>query len=244
MKLANDPRRDYKRLVIDGYDRCAAAFNAERATEAAEALAPLMSRLPAGARVLDLGCGAGVPVARTLAERFDVIGADISASQLAFARRQAPGVALIRADMEHLHFVPATFDAVVSFYAIFHIRRREQPALFARILDWLRPGGYLLASLGTTNIPSYTEQDFFGVEMYWSHYGTAQYREMLIDAGFELIGEQTLHHGYRDDGAPEEVHPLFFARKPSLTHARIRSYEGRGVPSPGERRSSTVDEHE
>jgi SAM-dependent methyltransferase len=173
-----------------------------------------MALLPERARVLDLGCGAGVPVARTLSARFDVVGADISASQLALARRQARGVALLRADMEHLHFASSSFDAVVSFYAIFHIRRREQPPLFARIREWLRPGGLLLASLGRTDGPSYTEQDFFGVEMYWSHYNTEQYRALLRDAGFEPIEEQVLAHGYRDDGAPVEQHPLFLVRKP------------------------------
>ncbi len=214
MKPANDPTRDYKRLVIDGYDRCSAAFNAQRATEAEAALAPLLALLPERARVLDLGCGAGVPVSSTLSTRFDVVGADISASQLALARKQAPLVGLLRADMEHLHFAPTSFDAVVSFYAIFHIRRREQPRLFLRIRDWLRPGGLLLASLGRTDGPSYTEQDFFGVEMYWSHYNTEQYRDLLREAGFEPIEEQVLAHGYRDGGAPVEQHPLFLVRKP------------------------------
>lgn len=213
MKLADDPSRDYKRLVIDSYDRCAAAFNAERVTEAADALAPLMARLHPGARVLDLGCGAGVPVARTLSERFDVVGADISASQLSLARRQAPGASLLRTDMERLHFAPSSFDAVVSFYAVFHLPREQQPDLFSRMFEWLRPGGYALVSLGRTDEPAYTE-DFFGVEMYWSHYGTAQYRTMLLEAGFELIEEQILDHGYRNDGAPVERHPLFFMRKP------------------------------
>ena len=64
-----------------------------------------------------------------------------------------------------------------------------------------------------TDSGSYTEE-YFGVEMYWSHYGTAQYREMLLRAGFELIEEQILDHGYSDDGAPVERHPLFLLRKP------------------------------
>ena len=116
--------------------------------------------------------------------------------------------------MEHLRFAPSSFDAVVSFYAIFHIQRKHQPGLFARIHEWLRPGGLLLASLGRTDGPSYTEQDFFGVEMYWSHYDRARYGDLLREANFEIIEEQTLTHGYRDDGAPIEQHPLFLARKP------------------------------
>jgi hypothetical protein len=99
----------------------------------------------------------------------------------------------------------------VSFYAVFHLPREEQPQLFARIMEWLRPGGYLLVSLGRTNEPPYTEE-FFGVEMYWSHYDRARYRDLLTEAGFEIIDEQTLTHGYRDDGAPVEQHPLFLAR--------------------------------
>ncbi len=128
MKFADDNTRDYKRLVIDGYDACAASYNSARATETADELAPLITLLPERARVLDLGCGAGVPVARALSARYDVVGADISRSQLLLARRQAPAVSLLLADMEHLHFAPSSFDAVVSFYAIFHIDRREQPA--------------------------------------------------------------------------------------------------------------------
>jgi cyclopropane fatty-acyl-phospholipid synthase-like methyltransferase len=212
MKLASDSTRDYRLLVRDGYDACAPAFNAARALEQHEA-PDLLDALPAGSRVLDLGCGGGAPVARTLARRHRVVGVDLSAGQLALARRQAPGVALLLADMGSVAFAPASFDAVVSFYAIFHLPRELQPALFARIHGWLRPGGLLLVSLGRTDEPPYTE-DFFGVEMYWSHYGTARYRQLLRDAGFTIVEERTLAHGYREDGSPPtEAHPLFFARR-------------------------------
>lgn len=190
MLRADNTGRDYRRLVIEGYDRCAGAFNAQRALEASDALAPLVARLSDGARVLDLGCGAGVPVAQTLSDRFDVIGAD----------------------MGTLHFWPESFDAVVSFYAIFHLPRDRQAGLFRGIHAWLRPGGCALLSVGRTSHAGYTE-DFFGVEMYWSHFDAATYREMLLAAGFELIEERELHHGYRDDGAPVERHPLLLLRK-------------------------------
>jgi SAM-dependent methyltransferase len=113
--------------------------------------------------------------------------------------------------MRSCAFAPASFDAVVSFYAIFHIPRVEHGALFRRIASWLRPGGYLLASVGRTDNDDYTEE-FFGVEMFWSHFAADRYREMVTDSGFTLLGDTTLAHGYRHPAAAE-AHPLLFAQK-------------------------------
>ena len=38
----------------------------------------LVARLPKGARVLELGCGAGVPDTQRLAARFQLTGVDVS----------------------------------------------------------------------------------------------------------------------------------------------------------------------
>jgi cyclopropane fatty-acyl-phospholipid synthase-like methyltransferase len=214
MKPANDPAVDYRALVARGYNAVATDFNASRAGGDAQALTPLLARLRRGARVLDLGCGAGAPIARTLSDAgFDVVGIDLSAGQLALARLQAPGVALLRGDMTTCAFAPASFDAVVSFYAIFHLPREQHEALFTRIASWLRPGGYLMASLATHDEPAYTE-DFFGAEMYWSNYGIETYRAMLDRCRFDVLAESTLTHGYDDDGAAKpESHPVVFAQR-------------------------------
>ena len=199
----------------DGYDRCAEAFNAERRGTFANVLTPLLARLPDGARVLDLGCGAGVPVSATLSETTRIVGVDLSAGQISLAKQQVPGADFVLGDMSTCAFAPATFDAVVSFYAIFHLQRRQHEPLFRRIHEWLRPGGFLLASLGMTDDGSYTEE-FFGVEMYWSNYDMPRYREMIASCGFELLAEGTLSNGYTDEGLPAEVHPVVFAQRPAF----------------------------
>jgi cyclopropane fatty-acyl-phospholipid synthase-like methyltransferase len=210
MKPADDPKTDYRALVAAGYDACAEAFNAARAADDDAVLRPLFDRVPAGSRVLDLGCGGGVPIARSLSRRYETVGVDISRAQLALAGERVPAARLVRADMTRLHFTPASFDAIVSLYAIFHTPRNEHAPLLARVHDWLRPGGCLLASFAGAAEAAYTEE-FFGVEMYWSNYGMREYREMLEAAGFALLAEDVLSHGYGDTESPAESHPLVLA---------------------------------
>ena len=210
-----DSSRDYHELVRQTYDRIAADYNRGRLEEFGDrrVLAPLFEGLPPGSQVLDLGCGAGVPMTQALAERYEVTGIDVSAEQIKLARQQVPNARFVQSDMTHLDFSAETFDAVVSFFAIFHLPREEQPKLFGDIFDWLKPGGFFLATLALEDEPGYTEDDFHGDEMYWSNFSREQYRSLLTDAGFELIDDYLLIDDPALTASPE-THPVFLARRP------------------------------
>ena len=80
----------------------------------------------------------------------------------------------------------------------------------------LKPGGYLLTTVSQDHEEDYTEDDFFGVTMYWSNYGLDEYRTMLRDIGFEQLDIQTIGHGYDlAQAVAEKRRPLILARKPS-----------------------------
>lgn len=212
MKPANDPDVDYKAFVRQAYDRCAATYNQTRAGEACPEFGLLTSRVQEGACVLDVGCGGGIPVTRALAERFTVTGVDISAEQIRLARANVPHAQFVEADVMSVDFPPATFDAVIAFYVLFHLPREEHPELLQRIHGWLKPGGYLFATLSMDDEAPYTEEDFFGVPMYWSNYGLATYRRTLTEIGFSLLETTTIGHGFGDE-RESESHPLILARK-------------------------------
>jgi ubiquinone/menaquinone biosynthesis C-methylase UbiE len=189
---------EHKRLVEAGYDRIAEQYLAGKDADdptTRAALEELARGLPDGAAVLDLGCGAGVPVTQWLAARFAVTGVDISARQLELAREQVPGATFLKADMAALDFPPASFDAVVSFYAIIHVPREEQPALLARIHRWLKPGGAFLA-LWALGEWEGTEPDWqgWGAPMWWSHYDQATNLQMLRAAGFAIASADVRTH--------------------------------------------------
>jgi SAM-dependent methyltransferase len=157
-----------------------------------------------------------VPVAAALARRGRVTGVDLSAEQIRRARANVPSGEFVESDIMAVDFPDATFDAVVAFYAVFHLPREEHEVLFARLHRWLRPGGHLLATVARFRESSYTEDDFFGVRMYWSNWSREDYVRMLETLGFELLESRVLGHGYAD-GEPRrpEAHPLLFARKRS-----------------------------
>lgn len=155
-------------------------------------LADLMGRLPDGARVLELGCGAGEPATRLLAERLAVIGVDLSAEQLRRARERAPRASLVRADMATVCFEEASFDAAVALYSIVHVPRRLHAALFARVASWLRPGGLLLASLAAHGAADEVQEDWLGVPMFFGGHDAATNRRLVAGAGFHLLVDEVV----------------------------------------------------
>ena len=204
---------DPKALVRRGYDACSDVYVDRRAKTPPPELEALAARLPRGARVLDIGCGSGIPVTAALSPRFDVTGVDISQEQIARAARTVPAATFVRGDIMEIDFSAESFDAVVAFYSIFHLPRAEQPALFERIARWLAPGGYFLATLSRFAEDDRTEEDFFGVTMFWSQLGFAEYEAEIARAGLDLLSVTMAGKGYVDDEGPPETHPLVLAQK-------------------------------
>jgi 2-polyprenyl-3-methyl-5-hydroxy-6-metoxy-1,4-benzoquinol methylase len=181
----------HRRTVESGYDRMAEQYLATKDPEdplALVALEDLASLLPSEASVLDLGCGAGVPVTRWLADRgFAVTGVDVSARQLELARKNVPEGTFLKADMTELAFAPESFDAAVAFHSIIHVPRAEQHALLESIHRWLKPGGVFLATMTVSDYEGCEENwEGWGAPMVWSHYDREANVAMLREAGFEI----------------------------------------------------------
>jgi cyclopropane fatty-acyl-phospholipid synthase-like methyltransferase len=207
---------DHKRLVESGYDLMAERYLATKDTNDPLALAALeeMARgLPPGGAVLDLGCGAGVPATRWLAEKgFAVTGVDVSGRQLDLARELVPAATLLKSDMTDADFGPDAFDAVVAFHSIIHVPREEHPELLSRIQHWLRPGGLFLATLTVTDFDGEdADWEGWGAPMRWSHYDAGTNRQMLREAGFELLYAEPRTGG--GTGGAQETWLWILARK-------------------------------
>lgn len=180
-------------LVAAGYDAMAdtwEAWSAEVSDDPrAQWLDRLVSQLPDGARVVELGCGNGTAETRRLAERFTLTGVDLSVEQLRRARERVPRATFVHADLTDVAFAEGSVDAVCAFYVLNHVPRELLPELFERVRTWLRPGGLFLATLGASDLESW-EGDWLGVPMFFSGHDPSRNRELL--RRFELIDDEVV----------------------------------------------------
>ena len=112
-----------------------------------------------GHSVLDAGCGTG-RVGRELALRGqDVVGVDIDAQMLATARRMAPAVPWLVADLATVNLA-RTFDAIVmAGNVMIYLAAGSEGAVVANMARHLNPGGVLVAGFqlldGQFNLAQY-----------------------------------------------------------------------------------------
>lgn len=189
MNATDDPRE----IVRRGYALASHAYRGD--TFALEGsryeywLGRFVRRLDDGARVLDLGCGNGLPVALELAKRFDVTGVDLSPVQVERARALVPGARFECADMASVAYAPGSFDGIAAFYSIINLPLDEHAALLSRMAGWLAPGGWLIATVGQEPWTG-VETDWRGVRgasMYYSHGAAEHYRAWFAEAGLEIV---------------------------------------------------------
>lgn len=168
----------------------------------------LLTELPRGARVLDIGCGTGEPTVRQLAEGgLNVTAVDLSDGMLTLARQALPGAARYhRMDMFDLateragqawglpELGPAgagTFAAATAFFSLILLPQCEIPLVLDRIRTLLRPGGRLVLGMVETDLDHYPLQ-FLGQEIKLSGY----LREELVET-LELVGFTVEAHSGR-----------------------------------------------
>ncbi len=99
-----------------------------------------------GKDVLDAGCGVGygAEVLATRARR--VVGVDLDAEAIAYARRRygAPNVEFVQGDLLALELPDGDFDVVCSFETIEHVPDHER--YLREVRRVLRPGGVFVVS--------------------------------------------------------------------------------------------------
>ena len=191
--------------LMNPYDLIAQEFNSARTGFGEkEYVDLLLEQISPSSRILDLGCGAGVPITAYLIERGHyVMGIDSSQAMLDLARAQVPNADFILGDMLSVE-LDQSFNAIVGWDSVFHIEREKHSAVFRRCHSWLEPEGFLLVSLGGSDWEGWTEM--YGKSFFYSGYEPDKSIALIERSGFSVTSWEV-------DDPSSRGHIVVLARK-------------------------------
>ncbi|WP_037277527.1 class I SAM-dependent DNA methyltransferase [Rubellimicrobium mesophilum] len=195
--------------VIPTYDREGAQWAQSRDRRLTER--PWLDRALAVAphpkgrkRVLDLGCGAGRPIAEYLLDRGCMVtGVDASRPMIELFAKVVPRAIALHADMRGLK-LSETFDLILAWDSFFHLPPDDQRAMFRTFADLAGPGAALLFTSG----PHAGEATgrVGDSDVYHASLDPGEYSALLDDAGFDVLG-------YWPEEPACEGHTIWLARR-------------------------------
>lgn len=129
----------------------------------------LMNNLARPAKVLDLGCGTGRPMAEILLRQgHSVTGVDQAEDLLLLARERLPEGRWLQAELET--FLPdEDYDGAVIWDALFHIPREHHESILRSVLRSLQKGSKLILTVGGSEHPPFTDTMYGQTFFYDSH---------------------------------------------------------------------------
>ncbi|HEU5472495.1 MAG TPA: class I SAM-dependent methyltransferase [Actinophytocola sp.] len=174
----------------------------------------LLARLPAEAKVMDIGSGTGRPTAELLAAvGHQVTGYDVSTTMVDLARRQVPAARFEVADVRTLSETPQAWDAITAFFPLLMMSRKDIADTLTRMTDWLAPGGLLMFATAPFDAED-TEFPWMGQLGRYSSYPAEVYPQLLREAGLEILHERRSVFEPDFPGMSAEEHQFLYTRKP------------------------------
>jgi ubiquinone/menaquinone biosynthesis C-methylase UbiE len=179
----------WSEVKVHEYDLIAEWYASERddQTGVPEATA-LASLIPPGSRVLDIGCGNGIPITRGLLGRgHTLVGLDSSSAMLQRFRNNCPETPAVRGIAQSCPFAAGIFDAAVAWGIMFHLNYEDQSRAIASISRVLKSRGPFLFTSGKVDGFEGKVGTMNGVVFRYFSHSIHNYRCILGDHGFTLL---------------------------------------------------------
>jgi len=145
----------------------------------------LMSLIPTGGSILDVGCGSGFPILNYLVDKgFSVTGVDASEKMLRLAEQNFPSEEFILADMRKLSLYKK-YDAIIAWHSFFHLPGADQPDMFSVFENHLNPKGILIFTSGTTNGEAWGING--GENLFHASLNPEEYKTLLEKYDFKIL---------------------------------------------------------
>ncbi|MDF1654155.1 MAG: class I SAM-dependent methyltransferase [Coxiellaceae bacterium] len=170
-----------KKDVFKVYDRIIGWFDEHRdkslnlERKIIEIIKPYLSE---DSEILDVGCGTGEPIAAYyLSLGYSVTGIDGSEKMIALCEKKLPSGRWIKADMR-AKVLDTQFDLVIAWHSFFHLPREDQPATLDTLCDYVKPGGILVFTSGSSEREVWSDNG--GEDLYHASLSKDDYQAILI----------------------------------------------------------------
>lgn len=174
----------------------------------------LGAQLPPGSRVLDVGCGTGLPTARQLTdEGHAVVGVDLSPAMLKLCRDNVPEGEYHRLDLADLETSEiGPFDGAVAFFSLLMLPRAEISFALRMLHGQIRDEGPFALGMVEADVNDFTIP-FLGNTIRVSGYLRDDLRRVVRDAGFEIVGEDAYAYAPASTDVPPEIQLFLQCRR-------------------------------
>lgn len=163
-----------------------ATFNLDRAP-IARYLDALCDRVPAGAAVLDLGCGPGWETESLHERGYQAIGFDLSHAFLMHARQEHPADGVVRGDMRRLPFAAGTFAGVWACASMLHLDSADLDVALAEVARVTAPGGAFVGSVQVGEQEAFVPRKSSpGHELFYGYRTPDEWRARVEAVGFAI----------------------------------------------------------
>ncbi|MCD0422714.1 class I SAM-dependent methyltransferase [Rubrivivax sp. JA1024] len=176
--------------IIGLYARHAQQWDRERGRTLVERAWLEQFRQSAGERadILDLGCGAGEPIARFLiAAGHGLTGLDSSPGLIELAQRRFPDQHWVVSDMRRAD-LKRQFGGILAWDSFFHLSPDDQRAMFAVFRAHAAPGAALMFTSGPAE--GVAVGTYQGEPLYHASLAPAEYRQLLARHGFTVVAHR------------------------------------------------------
>jgi len=150
LRSADDSTTQLVLQTTDAYERsakeCLARWD-KRRHRRPPLLVEWLQYLPAGANLLDLGCGGGQDAGDLVRRGYRIVGVDRTSALLSAGRRRYPSLPLVRADLRDLPFQVLSFDGLWAAASLMHFPKPEARRILADLCGLARPGGLFAATV-------------------------------------------------------------------------------------------------